>query len=64
MRVSIDLSAAPNQQIVKTENPFEFKVDDYYLMEYRYAPGKGKKAVNGKDLLRYNSWEDIDNRLE
>lgn len=64
MRVSMDLTAAPDQQIVKTENPFEFKVNDYYLMEYRYAPGKGKKAANGKDLLRYNPWEDIDNRLE
>ena len=64
LRVSVDLTAAPEQQIIQSNNPYAFQVLDYYLMEYRYAPQKGKKSNDKKEELPYTPWGDIDNRLE
>ena len=62
MRISVDLSAAPEQQIVASINPYAFQVKDYYLMEYKFIPEKEKKNMDKRS--RYSQWEDVDNILE
>ena len=59
MRVSIDLQNAPRQTLIETDNPLQFLVTDYYLMEYRYIPD-----TNDKDSPSYSPWEDPNNIID
>ena len=63
MRIGINFNAPTTSQLVPTENPYNFKIKDYYLMEYRYVPLPDQAGVT-KSKVPYSPWEDANNILD
>ena len=63
MRVAIEFQAPVTQQLIPSKNPFQFKIRNYYLMEYRYVPVNIQSGASKKEIP-YSPWEDPDNILE